>query len=167
MCLISSFTLGNRLAAPAWIPLYQDWAIAGSFARRNTEFFLLAEMTSKYLEATDEGLDEERSEDTKWREDRSLRHLQKEHLHNSSFTVPVFCVRGALFSWHLAHLQGDDARLLHLSWQRLSALLWSGRGRVPWQASAGSPRTFKEGRHLLDVLHWSREEQEQGTEGDG
>lgn len=29
--------------------LYQDWAMAGSFARRNTEFFLLAEITSKYL----------------------------------------------------------------------------------------------------------------------
>ena len=49
MLLISSFTRGKRLAAPAWIPLYQDWAMAGSFARRNTEFFLLDEITSKYL----------------------------------------------------------------------------------------------------------------------
>lgn len=49
MLFISSFTRGKRLAAPAWIPLYQDWAMAGSFARRNTEFFLLDEITSKYL----------------------------------------------------------------------------------------------------------------------
>lgn len=49
MVFISSFTLGKRLAAPAWIPLYQDWAMAGSFARKNTEFFLLDEITSKYL----------------------------------------------------------------------------------------------------------------------
>lgn len=49
MLLISSFTRGKRLAAPAWMALYQDWAMAGSFALRNTEFFLLDEITSKYL----------------------------------------------------------------------------------------------------------------------
>lgn len=49
MLFISSFTRGRRLAAAAWMALYQDWAMAGSFARRNTEFFLLDEITSKYL----------------------------------------------------------------------------------------------------------------------
>lgn len=49
MLFNSSFTRGRRLAAPAWMALYQDWAMAGSFARRNTEFFLLDEITSKYL----------------------------------------------------------------------------------------------------------------------
>lgn len=49
MLFISSFTRGKRLVAPACMALYQDWAMAGSFARRNTEFFLLDEITSKYL----------------------------------------------------------------------------------------------------------------------
>lgn len=60
MLFISSFTRGKRLAAPAWMALYQDWAMAGSFARRNTEFFLLDEITSKYL--ADEMRGRERSE---------------------------------------------------------------------------------------------------------
>lgn len=49
MTFISSFTLGKRLAMLACMALYQDWAMAGSFARRNMEFFLLDETTSKYL----------------------------------------------------------------------------------------------------------------------
>lgn len=44
--------------------LYQDWAMAGSFARRNKEFFLLHEITSKYLENEEEGeMSEQRDEE--------------------------------------------------------------------------------------------------------
>lgn len=49
MIFISSFTLGKRLAMLACMVLYQDWAMAGSFARRNMELFLVDETTSKYL----------------------------------------------------------------------------------------------------------------------
>lgn len=59
MLFISSFTRGKRLAVPAWIPLNQDWAMAGSFARRNTELFLLPEITSKYLADETRGLEGE------------------------------------------------------------------------------------------------------------
>lgn len=50
MTFIASFTLGKRWATLACMALYQDWAMAGSFARRNMEFFLLDETTSKYLQ---------------------------------------------------------------------------------------------------------------------
>lgn len=49
MVFISSFTRGKRLATQACMALYQAWAMAGSFARRNTEFFLLEDITSRYL----------------------------------------------------------------------------------------------------------------------
>lgn len=215
MVFISSFTLGKRLAAPAWIPLYQDWAMAGSFARRNTEFFLLDEITSKYLahemrgrERIEKWQKQKGGEGKKgpvrevkdaWRRQTSFRANWKFQILKRicewevpfynipskpfcyfqvevsqtffppvnelnqvlckaacfSHVVPVFCVRGALFSWHLTHLERDAARLLHLRGE-LHAPLRCGGGRVPREGSPRGARALKEGRHLLDVLHWSK-----------
>lgn len=77
-----------------------------------------------------------------------------------SHAVPVFCVRGALFPWHLTHLQWDAARLLHLYRGKLTGPLRCGGGRIPREGGPRGSRTFKEGRHLLDVLHCSEEREE-------
>lgn len=58
MCVISmlgcrarrlSLAVASSAAHPAWIALYHDWAIAGSFALKNADCFLSADTTSKYL----------------------------------------------------------------------------------------------------------------------
>lgn len=86
-----------------------------------------------------------------WGGAASTENLNLEHI------VPVFCVRGALFSWHLAHLQWDDTGLLHLSGWELRRPLRCGGGRLPGKAGPWGPWALKEGRHLLDVFHWGRE----------
>lgn len=70
-----------------------------------------------------------------------------------SCAVPVFCVRGAVFSRDLTHLQQNRARLFDLSRRELGAPLRRGGGRFPWEGGPRGPRALKEGRHLLDVLH--------------
>lgn len=59
----------SSAAQPAWIALYHDWAIAGSFAFKNADCFLSADTTSKYLHThTDRGKDEGKDQITYWHE---------------------------------------------------------------------------------------------------
>lgn len=44
-----SLTVESSAAQLAWIAVYHDWAIAGSFALKNADSFLSADTTSKYL----------------------------------------------------------------------------------------------------------------------
>lgn len=70
--------------------------------------------------------------------------------------LPVLRVRRALFPRHLAHLERDDPRLLHLHGRGLGSLLGRGGRWVPGKGGPGRPSALKEGRHLLDVFHCGR-----------
>lgn len=121
MTFISPFILGKRVAMLFCMALYQDWAMAGSFARRKTEFFLVAEITSKYLtggqrgeqgdEAAFIGPSVKVSDQKFWWKDTVFKGESKNVW---TALLPVFCVWRTLFPWHLAHLQRDAAGLFHL-----------------------------------------------------
>lgn len=126
MTFISSFILGKRLAMLFCMALYQDWAMAGSFARRKTEFFLVAEITSKYLTGGQRRGEKgakaalirpsvKASDQRFWWEAVPETRCSKMTSRNLwTSLLPVFCVWRTLFPWHLAHLQRDAAGLFHL-----------------------------------------------------
>lgn len=158
MAFMSSFTLGRRFTMLACMALYQDWAMAGSLARRNMELFLVDETTSKYLKSEDR-------EDNKWTFSlqstwgRSEVVMESSPLRRSGRSCYLFSVSGGHCFRDTWHIFRGMLRGSFTSAGKGSVVLWGEEGgESHGRAPPGEPELLKKAD--ISLMYFTGLEQE-------